>query len=85
MTTYRLYDGIPVACGHCGKDFKRVEMVILWANQHGVSIRIFCKACGGVTDRTRVGDRQKAVLQSWKTTDWFRDFYRRLESERKSG
>lgn len=53
------YNGISCECGACGAKVheNNAQMTILWANQHGTSIRIFCDLCGIWTDWTRTSKR----------------------------
>lgn len=55
MPGYISYDGIPCQCGHCGaKDSEDdVNTHILWSNQHGTGLRVFCHECGYWTDWKR--------------------------------
>lgn len=64
MTGYIAYGGMQCECGGCGAQVSEnnAQMVILWANQHGTKIRIFCDLCGLWTDRshtTKGGHRER--------------------------
>lgn len=54
MSGFTSYDGIPCECPACGAKVAdyNAHMTILWRNQHGAAIRIFCNVCGQWTDRS---------------------------------
>lgn len=49
---YTVYRGLPVFCARCRLLVGHFH--VLWVNQHGCSIRLFCE-CGHWTDRRKVG------------------------------
>lgn len=50
MSSFIVYNGITVKCGHCGQNDRDVHVYIWWANQHGAMIRVFCRKCDRYTD-----------------------------------
>jgi hypothetical protein len=44
------YGDLDVSCPNC-KTLAHYNHTILWANQHGMGIRIFCKVCSQWTDK----------------------------------
>lgn len=52
---YTVYDGIACECPQCGTkcDYVEAHMIILWSNQYGSAIRVFCRHCDTITDRRR--------------------------------
>lgn len=52
MSGYISYDGIPCECADCGAKVSEndADFTVLWANQHGTGIRVFCHKCGHWTD-----------------------------------
>jgi hypothetical protein len=52
MSGYISYNGIPCECAHCGAKVSEnnADFAILWANQHGTGIRVFCHKCGHWTN-----------------------------------
>lgn len=45
------YGDLDVSCPNCGT-LAHYNHTILWANQHGMKIRVFCKVCNQWTDKT---------------------------------
>jgi uncharacterized Zn finger protein len=50
MVSFTQWNGMKIECAHCGADYSHVHMHILWANQNGGGVRLFCQSCGHVTD-----------------------------------
>lgn len=50
--SYIEYNGIPCKCAECYAKVSEgnAHMHVLWANQHGAKIRIFCDMCGDWSD-----------------------------------
>jgi hypothetical protein len=55
---WTVYNGIEIKCAMCGAQAKyepigkacQLSTYILWANQHGSAIRVFCKHCDTMSD-----------------------------------
>lgn len=54
MTNYLEYHSIPIHCYACQAPHGDVHMHIMWSNQYGACVRLFCKCCGSVYDVTYV-------------------------------
>lgn len=58
--TWAVWNGLDIQCPRCNAWVSdgRGHMLILWANQHGGGVRIFCHHCGAVTDKHVTGKGQ---------------------------
>lgn len=63
MSGYTVYGGIQCQCPNCGAKVSRndARMLILWANQHGAAIRIFCEDCFQWSDRKLVNGKDEVI------------------------
>jgi hypothetical protein len=66
MTHQRWHHDLEIVCGVCEAYGPDVDYIILWANQYGREIRIFCHECGCMTDKKIV----KGQLGFPETTDY---------------
>lgn len=66
MTGIITYNGISCECGECGAKVSEnnAQMTVLWSNQHGSAIRVFCDLCGVWTDWKRTS--QSASFRTFR-------------------
>lgn len=62
MSSLLVHNGIKVQCGECFRNDDCVRVVILWANQYGGKIRVFCGRCRKYTDIKRIGESYYADI-----------------------
>jgi len=54
MTYWIKYGGMSISCINCRANHTNCTFHILWTNQYGASIRVFCHKCGAMSDRTLI-------------------------------
>lgn len=68
---FTVYEGIPIECPNCGAkhDNDKLRFTVLWVNQYGACIRVFCDQCGQWTDREM---RRGELVDTIRRASWER-------------
>lgn len=64
-----IYNDIHCDCPICTESAgsKKIRVLILWANQHGAKVRLFCKGCHSISDMRKLNDKVAEVSsRSWQ-------------------
>lgn len=82
------YNDMSCHCPNCGNfssfDFPCTETRILWSNQYGAKIRIFCENCRMYTDMKNVSgnkERYDSKPITWKIHGWWSQEQKRQRLE----